>query len=619
MCGIAGIAGEADTVSASAGVRRMLRDLERRGPDGEGVETWSNAVFGHRRLAIFDLSEAGHQPMLSPDRSIGVTFNGAIYNFQDIRSELERQGYVFESRTDTEVLVHGYDAWGIDNLVRKLRGMYAFALWDDRLGELYLVRDRLGVKPLLYAIRGNRIAFASTASALEHGGFARGIDAQGIAEFLEFGFVTEARSIFSGIQKLPAAHILRWRNGEMRLHPYWTLNKPGKQKIAFEDAVRETERLFLDAVRLRLAADVSIGALLSGGIDSSLVCWAIAHLGGNITAYTVATPGDEWDESADACATARELGVTHRVLPMDAANAPALDDLISAYGEPFAVASALGMIAVSKAVKEQATVLLTGDGGDDVFLGYPRHLQYAAAQMAARMIPEPAARAWWRIRDGVPKHGILRRAAHFMDYATGGLGAVIRVYDGLPYYQQHAIAGERLQGANVACRMLPVSPLAARGTLDDYLDFEQKTRFVSEYMTKVDGATMYYALEARSPFLDQELWSFTSALPYGVRMRNGELKAILREIARRRIGRRVASGKKRGFGVPVQRWIAGRWRESFNETFSRSVLGSQGWVDDAAARRALESVREGETAPQQLWYLYVLEHWLRGAPVPATA
>jgi asparagine synthase (glutamine-hydrolysing) len=613
MCGIAGVAGAANFSEAELSVREMLRALARRGPDGEGLERWNGAVLGHRRLAIFDLSDAGRQPMLSPDRRIGITFNGAIFNFQQLRTQLETRGYRFTSRTDTEVLVHGYDAWGIEELVARLHGMFAFALWDDAKEDLYLVRDRLGVKPLLYAIRDGSIAFASTASALQRGGFTSGINPQAVAEFLEFGFVTEQNSIFSGVGKLPAAHIARWHDGDLRMHEYWQPNSPSHEKIAFEDAVRETERLFVRAVEMRLQADVPVGALLSGGIDSSLVCWAISQLGGEVTAFTVATPGDEWDESADAAATARELGIRHRLLPMDALSAPDVSELLDAYGEPFAVASALGMLAVSKAVKEQATVLLTGDGGDDVFLGYPRHLQYALAQRAARCIPPALARKWPGARDAVPQKGVLRRAVHFIDYATGGLGALTRVYDGLPYYESYGMLGERLRGVGVGSRSLPIEPTSGRRLLDDYLKFERNTRFVAEYMAKVDGGTMYYGLEARSPFLDQDLWAFASALPYSVRMRRGELKAILREIARRRIGARVAGGKKRGFGIPVQRWIAGRWRAPFERVLRDSALEREGWINAPAALKCLGSVPANGSAAQQLWYLYVLEQWFRRA------
>jgi asparagine synthase (glutamine-hydrolysing) len=610
MCGIAGVAGPDARLSVSI-VERMLGALARRGPDGFGVHAWDDAVFGHRRLAIFDLSDAGRQPMLSPDGRIGVTFNGAIYNFTELRAQLAALGYVFTSRTDTEVLVHGYDAWGIDGLVERLRGMFAFALWDDRSRTLHMVRDRLGVKPLLLAQLGDSVAFASTASALADAGLARDLDPQAVAEYLEFSFVTDDRSIFAGVRKIPAGHMAQWRDGVLRVRRYWSPNMPQPVNASFNDIVEETERIFLDAVRMRLEADVPVAALLSGGIDSSLVCWAIRELGADVTAYTVATPGDSWDESSDAVKTARELGIAHRVLPLDPHSAPAIADLISAYGEPFACGSALGMLAISSVVKRHAKVLLTGDGGDDVFLGYPRDRHYYLAQRLAGVLPASGMGMWHAVRRAIPEIGPLRRGVHFIDYATGGYPAVIAVRQGLPFYQEQRILGERLRGVHLPHRLLRPSATAARRIMSDHLEFELNTSFVAEFMTKVDGGTMHHGLEARSPMLDQRLWEYASSLPYGVRLRGGRLKAILREIARRRISERVARGAKRGFGVPVQRWLTGRWRGDFQAAFNDSVLEREGWIDAGAALRVMRDLREGDTAPDALWYLYVLEHWMK--------
>ncbi|HYJ47925.1 MAG TPA: hypothetical protein VEV81_15050, partial [Pyrinomonadaceae bacterium] len=221
MCGIAGLIGAGDRERAQSAVAKMVSALAGRGPDGEGLEVWPEAVLGHRRLAIFDLSEAGRQPMLSPDRSIGVAFNGAIYNFRELRSDLEARGYNFRSQTDTEVLIHGYSEWGIDRLVERLRGMFAFGLWDDRARKLFLVRDRLGVKPLLYAVRGGQIAFASTLRALRLGGFTGEIDERAMAEYLEFGYVTDERAIYKEAVKVRAAQIVEWEGGALRQREYW--------------------------------------------------------------------------------------------------------------------------------------------------------------------------------------------------------------------------------------------------------------------------------------------------------------------------------------------------------------------------------------------------------------
>jgi asparagine synthase (glutamine-hydrolysing) len=612
MCGIAGLVGFGQDDAATARVRGMVRALERRGPDGEGSKSWPEAVLGHRRLAIFDLSPLGRQPMLSPDGTLGVVFNGAVYNWRALRGELEARGLVFKSQTDTEVLIHGYAEWGIDKLVERLRGMFAFGLWDNHQRKLFLVRDRLGVKPLLYSISGRRIAFASTARALKAGGFGCEIDGQAIADYLEFGYVTDDRSIYEGVCKVPAATILEFSDGRASMRGYWQPPRiDSHAKVSFGEAVEETEKLFLAAVEKRLHADVAVGALLSGGVDSSLVCWAIARLGGDVTAFTIGTPGDPWDETEDAVATARSLKIRHRVLELSADDAPDVEELVSAYAEPFACASALGMLRVSRAVSSSATVLLTGDGGDDVFLGYPEHRHLWMAEKLARTLPSAAARAWLSAQGGFPKTGLFKRAASFMNYATGGLGAVACAHDGLPAYRRHNLLGERLMGAQVGQRDINWSLESGRRVLEEFLEYDRRTRFVAEYMTKVDGATMHHALEARSPFLDQELWEFAAQLPFETRLRRATLKAVLRELARRRVGERVARGRKRGFGVPVGRWIAGRWRSAVEEALHESFLDREGWLrKDAALQLLKQSVTAGQ-APNQLWYIFVLESWLR--------
>lgn len=611
MCGIAGVVAHAGRANDQGAVRHMLDALARRGPDGEGGWHDEHATFGHRRLAIFDLSEAGSQPMASPSGEVVVVFNGAIYNWRTLRAELERDGYAFHSATDTEVLVHGYRAWGLDALVARLRGMFAFALWDAPRETLFLVRDRLGVKPLVYAEHGGRLAFASTVRALRRAGLATDVDDVAVAEFLEYGYVTEQRAIYRGATKLPPATILEWRDGRTALRRYWSPPAPrAAGTVRFEDAVEETERLLLAAVERRLDADVPVGALLSGGIDSALVCWAIGKLGGDVTAFTVGTPGHESDESEDARVAAAAIGIRHRMLPMGEPG-DELDELVSAYAEPFATASALGMLRVSRAVRESATVLLTGDGGDDVFLGYPRHRMLARLQRAARAIPQPVASAWYRTRALVPPVGVARRAKHTLDYATGGLGAFVSATPGLPALRAGGLLGERLDGVTVDARRIPWSVRSARHALRDYLAYDLGHQFVSEYLVKVDGATMYHGLEARSPFLDQELWEFASSLPYGVRMHDGQLKAPLRALAQRRVGERTATGRKRGFIIPVERWLASRWRGRYTELFADSLLEQGGWIRPGSARAALAAVPEGGTAPQQLWYLLVAESWLR--------
>jgi asparagine synthase (glutamine-hydrolysing) len=588
----------------------MVRALARRGPDSEGVAKWPNAVLGHRRLAIVDLSAAGHQPMLSDDGQIGLVFNGCIYNFLELRKDLEQRGHRFRSRCDTEVLLRGYQEWGIDELVVRLRGMFAFGIWDQPRRTLTLVRDRLGVKPLIYSQHNGEIGFASTIGALRVGGFGAEVAPDAIMDLLEFGWVGEDHAIYGGMRKLPPASILEWHDGRISERRYWTLPAGGESsRMTFEEAVEETERLLVESVKLRLIADVPIGVLLSGGIDSALVCWATRELNANLTAFTVRAPGDPSDESADAASTARLLGIPHEIVEMPDTNF-SLDELVDAYSEPFACQSAQATLWVARAVKRRATVLLTGDGGDDVFFGYPFFWNAWLAQRLAQRLPAVAAAAWRVVRNVCPPYGPARRVRNFLDYATGGLGDHARAHDGLPYYERWSILGEKLAGRQLPERRMAVSADSGRRLLWDVFEYHRRMHFTSEFMPKVDGGTMYYAIEARAPFLDQKIWECAAAMTPEVRFHGGRLKAVLREIARRRVAPEVALRKKRGFTVPVEEWLAERWSGMLDRLRENTLLERQGWVRRGALRGPLEAALSERRVPTQLWRLLVLEHWL---------
>jgi len=423
--------------------------------------------------------------------------------------------------------------------------------------------------------------------------------------------VTDDRSIYRDARKVAAATVVEWCDGEVKTREYWRPAVPSSNQPSFAEAVEETERLLLRAVEKRLYADVPVGSLLSGGVDSSLVCWAIAQLDGDVTAFTVGTPGDPADETIDAMNTAQRLGVRHHVLELAADTQANMDEMVSAYGEPFACASALGMLRVSKAVRGSATVLLTGDGGDDVFLGYPEHRHLWMAQKLARSLPDFVANGWRVNRDKVPQVGSLKRLSSFLNYSTGGLGAVACTHDGLPSYERHGMLGERLSGVSVRQRDIEWSNESGRNVLAEFLEYDRGNRFVGEYMTKVDGATMFHSLEARSPFLDQDLWEFASGLSFETRLHGGRLKAVLRELARQKLGDRVADGRKRGFTIPVQRWLVGRWKDAMTEAMQTSILDREGWINSRAVLDRLNFATKKGSAPNQLWYIFVLESWLR--------
>jgi asparagine synthase (glutamine-hydrolysing) len=613
MCGIAGVVGLNDSTVATATVQKMISTLARRGPDSEGSEWWPGVVMGHRRLAIFDLSDAGRQPMLTPDRALGVVFNGAIYNYRDLRDELVSRGYSFVSHTDTEVLLHGYIEWGVDRMVSRLRGMFAFALWDERARKLYLVRDRLGVKPLVFTAKGHVIAFASTVRALRTAGYAGDLDEEGVNSFLEFGFVADNRCIYRDITKVPAASIVEWSEGKVSTRKYWTRpSDSGLQNISFQDAVAETKEILLDAVKVRLHADVPVGALLSGGIDSSLVCWAVQKLGGDVRAYTVGTPGDPWDEAAAAKGTAKRLRLEHSIVEMFEDDIPAIDELVSAYAEPFGSSSALGMLRVCRSISRSSPVkvLLTGDGGDDVFLGYPRHRNLWVASKLALNLPAPTMRWLARSRSWVPRVGPLRRAAALLQYSTGGLDGVIEYSRSLQRGEIADLLGDRLKSICTAPNR-ECSIQSGHRVLSDFVEYEFNTRFVGEYMTKVDGATMHYGIEARSPFLDHRLWEFAASIPFDTRLYRGRLKAVLRRLVQEEIGRGVSRRPKRGFGIPVQRWIVRNWRPWVEPLLRESVLEKEGWIRPGSALEQLTGAVRAGSAPLHLWYVITLEAWIR--------
>ena len=612
MCGVAGVVYSDVSASAELAVRAMLPALAQRGPDAEGFRAWPGVGLGHRRLAILDLSPAGAQPMLTADGSVGVVFNGCIYNFLEIRRELEQLGHRFHSQCDTEVLVEGYREWGIDALVPRLHGMFAFAIWDQPRRKLTLVRDRLGVKPLVYRQRERWNRFCFDAGRAAGGRICGRHRFQSRTEFLDIGYVTDERSIYRGTCKLPPASILEWEDGEISERRYWDLPEADETApIRFEDAVEETERLIIEAVRLRLISDVPIGALLSGGIDSTLVCWGLSKLNANIRAFTVGTPGDPDDESADARAIARVLGIPHQVVGVSADEAAPFDELLDAYSEPFGCQSAIGMLRVSRAVRPHATVLLTGDGGDDVFLGYPFFNNAWKAEKLARKLPPGSPLAWNVLRPFMRRIPSFRSAANFLDYTTGGIGAYARVRVGLTYFSERNMFGEMLRGGTVSYREMPASAASATRLLADVFQFQRRMHFTSEFMTKVDGGTMYHSLEARSPFLDQALWEFAAKLPPSIRFHKNQLKAVLREIVRRHIGPDVAYRRKQGFTIPVERWLASKWSGDLKQLKQDTLLVEEGWMQGPALAAAVDQALSRQDVPHQLWNALILERWLR--------
>ncbi len=615
MCGIAGwINPQAHADDVTTRLRLMLDAMARRGPDGHGVHVADGVALGHRRLAIFDLSPAGAQPMATSDGRVMVTFNGAIYNWLPLRATLESAGHQFRTQTDTEVLLVGYREWGIDGLLERIEGMFAFGLWDADQRTMHLVRDRLGVKPLIYGHpTADSLCFASTPGALHAAGFGGDINPHALGASLRLGYVPDEMCIWEGLEKLPPAHLLTWRaGGGASIRQYWEHpTAAASGSISFADAVEATEVALLEAVRLRLAADVPVGCLLSGGIDSSLVAWAASQLHAGVRTFTVATPGDPADESPVARATAKRLGLPHDVLPLDG-GLGSIDELVAAYTEPFGVSSALGLLKVSEAIRPHATVVLTGDGGDEGFLGYPEHLVFQTAERLAGATPAAIAGVVANVTPRVLHAGAgpLRRPLRLVDYATRGMAAVDDAQRSQWQGPWQQCAGPRL-AETLPAAVPDQRSGGGRRLLGAYVAHQRRTAFVGEYLPKVDGGTMHHALEARSPFLDHNLWTLAGRLPHEVRLHGRQLKAVLRELARRHLGPELARGRKRGFTIPVERWIASGASPMVDRLRDDSPLVRGGWCTRSGVEQQVAAARRDGVASTFAWHLLATDAWLR--------
>ncbi len=634
MCGIAGFVllngggSDAPGFDHARRLGAMIGTIRHRGPDDEGV--WSDGICGlaHARLSIIDLSPAGHQPMGSPDGRIWVSYNGEIYNFMELRRELEGLGHVFRSRSDTEVLVHGYAAWGVD-MVNRLRGMFAIALWDRDARRLLLVRDRFGKKPLHWCRVGNALVFGSEIKAiLAWPGIDRSPDMTAIDDYLSLQYVPAPRTAFAAIRKLPAAHLMvveagHGAAGAGEVRRYWQLPRPDAAKIrrpAAQLAGELIERL-TEAVRLRLISDVPLGAFLSGGVDSSAIVALMSRLGAApVKTFSIGFPNAEFDETRYARIVAERYETDHEELIVEPDAAAVIPRLVWHYGEPFADPSMVPTYYVSQLARQKVTVALNGDGGDEAFLGYGRYatcrslsrldhlpasLRRAACGAIARL-PAPVHRRYGRrlnalagLLDGAGTPASQRYAftiVYFMDYqkregyadAMGGYldGSALDQLD--PYFAQ---APNLVTGANWA---------------------DIHTYLPDDLMVKVDVASMAHALETRSPLLDHVLMEWAAALPYEVKMEGGETKAIFKKALEPYLPREVLYRKKMGFGCPVGDWLRHELREMAHDVLLSSAATARGiFRRDYVERLLAEHVSGRVQHDTRLWALLMLELWFR--------
>ncbi|MBL8919443.1 MAG: asparagine synthase (glutamine-hydrolyzing) [Myxococcaceae bacterium] len=591
MCGIAGVIYR-DGASADAGVvRSMVRTQIHRGPDGEGVHVFDGGGLGHCRLAVLDLTADGAQPMSSADGTVWIVFNGEIYNFVELRTQLEGLGHHFRSRTDTEVIIEAWRAWG-EASVAKLDGMFAFALWDSRKRLLLLARDRTGKKPLYVYEDEHKLVFGSEIKAiLAHPDINTREWPEAAAQFLSHGYVPTPHTFYAQIRKVKPStfEVLEFGKRETREQQYWEFPLGRERRVKTDDDWREVEhevrRLFFAAVKRRMVADVPVGAFLSGGIDSSLVVAAMAQLSSKpIKTFSIGFEGaPAFDETKYARLVASRYGTDHTEFKVSPESFSLVDKLAWHFDEPFGDSSCIPTYIVSKLTREAGcTVALTGDGGDEVFAGYSRFAAVVAAERVPRMVRRLTGllagladerpgerRPWWR-------------AHRFVSRASRELPERLRAW--VSYLSDHELAKHiRAGGAGVPATLAlgeRYSALSAQARaagadpVNEALFINARTYLLDDLNVKVDRASMAASLECRSPFLDTKLMEHVFTLPGHAKLRGRSTKVALRRALGDLLLSETANRPKMGFGVPLSAWL-----KADVSNLDRTTRGMEAWAD----------------------------------------
>ena len=622
MCGISGIVDLADRRPIDEAVLRSMNGtMEHRGPDGEGFHFEQGVGLGHRRLSIIDL-EGGKQPLYNEDETVVVTYNGEIYNFVALAEELRALGHVFRTHCDTEVIVHAWEEWGVKCLDR-FNGMFAFALWDRNRQSLFLARDRIGIKPLYYAqLDSGLLVFGSELKALmRNPEIRRDMDVRAVEEYLTFGYVPEPRSIYKSVKKLEP------RRGDPNCEPrqYWDvpMENPaagGRDGTATREELRERLK---GAVQRRLVADVPLGAFLSGGIDSSAVVAMMRELDTDrVLTCSIGFAEKRYDESRYAELVAREKATDHKSETVEASDYGLLDRLVSLYDEPYADSSAIPTYRVCELARKHVTVALSGDGGDENFLGYRRYRLFAMEERLRSMLPDAVRKPvfgslgrWYPKLDWAPR--VFRGKTTFQALGRSAMAAYLHGVSIFPEEGRGWLFSEQLKSELQGYRSIEVFDRhVGDKSFDDplrmvqYLDF--KTYLPGDILTKVDRASMAHSLEVRVPFLDHTFVSWVAGLPTNTKLRSGEGKYVLKEALRPLLPHDVLFRKKMGFAVPLGMWFRGSLRERLMETVCGDRLKQSGLFSPAGLDRLVrehQSGRRNWTAA--LWALLMLDGFLQ--------
>jgi asparagine synthase (glutamine-hydrolysing) len=620
MCGIAGIFNLGGQPADKDTLRAMNDRLVHRGPDGGAFVTRGPVGLAHRRLSIIDLSENGRQPMCNEDGTVWLTFNGEIYNFQELRRELVRKGHRFHSQTDSEVVVHLYEEEG-DRFVTHLRGMFALAIWDERSQRLLLARDRFGIKPLHYYHDGQTCLFASEIkSLLAHPGVDQTIAPEAIRDFFVYGYVPDPDSIYRNVRKLPAGHMLSVTSHDQHLWSYWTLDYDTRYELTREQLHNELRQRLLEAVECHMVSDVPIGAFLSGGVDSSSVVAMLHRLGLPVKTFSVCYSDSEFDEGPFARAVAERLGTEHHEAIVDPAEmldliGPVLDQ----FDEPFGDSSAVATWVISFFAAKHVKVILSGDGGDEMFAGYARHV-------FANDYGERTRRHWYRwLKKG------LRATSSFLP--PGRLRKAFYLRSLLPmesYGNRVTVFSETLPGNRVESLFAPalrsllvfhepycyLKRVAAPRSHDHFLNtvryLDTHSYLPNDNLVKVDRMSMAHSLEVRVPFLDHRLAEFAASVPPLHLVQAGQGKLLLKQAMADDLPHQCLFRRKMGFMLPLKNWFRNELAPVARALANDSALLASSWFETREIRRLVLDHLEGRADNSgEIWLLMAFDRWLQ--------
>ncbi len=656
MCGLSGFldtTASLDCDSQRVLVRRMSASLLHRGPDdgGEWTDEKTGIALGFRRLAIVDLSPAGHQPMVSASGRFVIAFNGEVYNFGAIRSELEAVGAAPQYRggSDTEVMLAAFEAWGVEKAVQRFIGMFAFALWDREERALHLVRDRLGVKPMYYGWAGKTLLFGSELKALRaHPAFERKIDRNALALMLRYDYIPAPYSVYQGYRKLPAGSILTLHaDGRQDATPvaYWSAKSVAESGVRTPFSGTETEAiehldgLLRDSIALRMIADVPLGVFLSGGVDSSVVVALMqAQSSRPVKSFTIGFKEENYNEAQHARAVAKHLGTDHTELIVSPEEAMAvIPRLPTLYDEPFADPSQIPTFLVSQLARQSVTVSLSGDGGDELFGGYNRYFWGRSLWKRMAGIPRPMRSAGAGIMNAVPPgvwDGLFQMAGPLLPSGARQRNpgdkiaklAEIMGSDGPDALYLALVSHWKQPTQLIDGSVEPLTPFTDRSQWADLDDFTQRMMFLDtvsylpdDILVKVDRASMGVSLEAREPLLDHRILEFAWGLPMSMKIRDGQGKWLLRQVLYKYVPQALIERPKTGFGVPIDEWLRGPLRDWAESLLAETALNRQGVFNPMPIRKKWAEHLSGRHNWQYyLWNVLMVQAWLEGESAGGT-